>query len=165
MHTVPALYKKHAGLSVRSRALGNQSFWKTAQNKLSFGKMFSLKLGKGGRGKKKEERIEMAASVTGVHFSEVKMTAVPSSTTCDFVIFAPTAHSFLSLTAFYLHSFYLALGSVCSPLLPQSACYPLPGTASAFCTSLPTHRRLAALIPSWRTERNFLPSLANVKRD
>lgn len=61
------------------------------------------------------------------------MTAVLPSTTCDFVIFAPTAHSFLSVTALRLHSFYLVLCSACPPLLPP------PGTRAPLCL-LPTAR-------------------------
>lgn len=59
------------------------------------------------------------------------MTAVPPSTTCDFVIVAPTAHSFLTVTALRLHSFYLVLCSACPPLLPP------PGTTTLSATPSP----------------------------
>lgn len=59
------------------------------------------------------------------------MTAVPPSTTCDFVIVGPTAHSFLSVTALRLHSFYLVLCSACPPLLPP------PGTTTLSATPSP----------------------------
>lgn len=83
----------------------------------------------GGWGEKKEKESKWQSLWRGYIFSEVKMTAVPPSTTLDFVIFAPTAHSFLPVTVLPLHSFYLVFCSACPPL-PPNPCPTLSATPS-----------------------------------